>query len=117
MGDGAALRKSRRNWPRNCPGSGFLLRLGIAFGAILLGATAGFGAPPLQVKIGYLHDPPRKGRLSLMDVPADNDGLAGAQLSIEDNNTTGQFINQAYSLVEIGIGDDEDPVSAIRATT
>ncbi len=36
--------------------------------------------PPLEIKIGYLRQMPSRIRISLIDVPAGNDGLAGAQL-------------------------------------
>src|SRR5271155_3692389 len=47
-----------------------------------------------EIKIGYLHAIESKERLSLMDVPAENDAVAGAQLAIDDNNTTGRFAQQ-----------------------
>jgi ABC transporter substrate binding protein (PQQ-dependent alcohol dehydrogenase system) len=36
--------------------------------------------------------------LSLLDVPPADDGLAGGRLAIADNNTTGRFLKQDYSL-------------------
>ena len=53
-----------------------------------------------EIKIGYLHVAPSKIRLSLMDIPAENDGFAGAQLAIDDNNTTGRFVNQHFTLLD-----------------
>ncbi|MFZ2106466.1 MAG: hypothetical protein WAV18_14010, partial [Roseiarcus sp.] len=53
-----------------------------------------------EIKIGYLHAIESKERLSLMDVPAENDAVAGAQLAIDDNNTTGRFVKQHYTLIE-----------------
>jgi hypothetical protein len=82
---------------------------------VLLGTSACFAEQCLQIKIGYLHETPSKNRISLIDIPAPNDGVAGARMSIEDNNTTGQFINQEYALVDIQINDDEDSVSAVNA--
>ena len=61
----------------------------------------GFAADqPVEIKIGYLRQVPSKIRISLIDVPAANDGLAGAQLATEDDNATGRFLNQHYTLVE-----------------
>ena len=48
-------------------------------------------------------------------MPASNDGLAGAQLAIEDDNTTGRFLNQHYTLIETLLGDGDDPAAAINA--
>ena len=36
--------------------------------------------------------------LSLLDLPAADDGIAGAKLGIADDNTTGRFLNQAFKL-------------------
>src|SRR5262249_19383495 len=36
--------------------------------------------------------------LSLLDVRPPDDGLAGAQLAINDNNTTGRFLKQRFAL-------------------
>ena len=38
--------------------------------------------------------------ISLLERPAEDDGLAGARLAIDDNNTTGQFTKQKFELVE-----------------
>lgn len=95
-------------------------------GGILLGLFTGlctfFGlvcvclaAQPAEVRIGYLHHPVSKIKLSLIDIPADNDGLAGAQLAIADNNTTGRFSNQSFTLVERQIATDDDPTAFINA--
>lgn len=36
--------------------------------------------------------------LSLLDLPPDDDGLGGAKLAIADNNTTGRFLDQEFTL-------------------
>ncbi len=36
--------------------------------------------------------------LSLLDLPPPNLGIAGAELAIKDNNTTGKFMNQKFTL-------------------
>jgi len=92
-----------------------LLRLLIAvFALIALSGTA-LSDQPLEIKIGYLHQAPSRIRISLIDVPAANDGLAGAQLAIEDDNTTGRFLNQRYTLIEKLVDEKEDPVAAMNA--
>jgi ABC transporter substrate binding protein (PQQ-dependent alcohol dehydrogenase system) len=70
-------------------------------------ATNALAADPLEVGIGYLRHAGVKSTLSLVAQPADNDGVAGAHLAIEDNNTTGKFTNQHFTLTEVQIkGDD-----------
>ena len=70
--------------------------------------------PPLEIKIGYLHQPPSRIRISLIDVPAANDGLAGAQLGTDDDNATGRFLNQHYTLLEKEVGANDDPIAAMN---
>jgi len=60
--------------------------------SVLLALTRVCGADSTDVKIGYMHRLERVETLSLLSLPADNDGLAGAQLGIDDNNTTGKFL-------------------------
>ena len=46
--------------------------------------------------------------LSLLDTPAKDDAVAGAQLAINDNNTTGRFLNQEFHLEIVqGMAGDE----------
>jgi ABC transporter substrate binding protein (PQQ-dependent alcohol dehydrogenase system) len=92
-----------------------LLRLLTAFFVLIALSGAGRSDQPLKIKIGYLHQPPQRIRISLIDVPAANDGLAGAQLGVEDDNTTGRFLNQRYTLVEKLVGENDDPVAAMNA--
>ena len=92
-----------------------MLRLLIGVLALVALSGTGRSDQPLEIKIGYLYQPPSRIRLSLMDVPAANDGLAGAQLAIEDDNTTGRFLNQRYTLIEKLVGENDDPVAAMNA--
>jgi hypothetical protein len=72
-------------------------------------------AEPQRIKIGYLHGPLSKEKISLIDIPAANDGLAGAQLAIDDNNTTGRFVGQQFELIDSSIKDGDDPAAAVNA--
>src|SRR5262249_7701531 len=69
-------------------------------------------AEPAEIKIGYLRVPEPKITLSLLQTPADNDGLAGAQMAIDDNNTTGRFLNQRFPLDDPLVGAKDDPAAA-----
>ncbi len=42
-------------------------------------------AEPTEIKIGYLRIPESRAAISLLDVPPDNDGVAGAQLAIRNS--------------------------------
>lgn len=75
-------------------------RLVGAIGVSLL-ATHALAADPIEIGIGYLGHAGVKSKLSLIEQPSENDGIAGARLAIEDNNTTGKFLNQHFSLQEV----------------
>jgi ABC transporter substrate binding protein (PQQ-dependent alcohol dehydrogenase system) len=92
-----------------------LLRLLLGVCVLVALSGAGLSDQPLEIKIGYLRQAPSRIKISLLDVPAGNDGLAGAQLGIEDDNTTGRFLNQHYTLVETLLGEGDDPVAAMNA--
>jgi ABC transporter substrate binding protein (PQQ-dependent alcohol dehydrogenase system) len=93
-----------------------LLRIFLAVCVLSVSSGAGRSADePVDIKIGYLRQLPSKIRLSLIDVPAANDGLAGAQLAVEDDNATGRFLNQRYTLIEKVLGESDDPVTAMNA--
>jgi ABC transporter substrate binding protein (PQQ-dependent alcohol dehydrogenase system) len=76
-------------------------------------AQACSAAEPTEVKVGYLRGHHSKARLSIIDVPADNDGVAGAQLAVDDNNTTGRFVGLHYTLEVKDVRDGEDPGAAV----
>jgi ABC transporter substrate binding protein (PQQ-dependent alcohol dehydrogenase system) len=84
----------------------------IGFGVL---ATAALAADPVEIGIGYLRRAAIKPALSLVEQPAENDGVAGARLAIEDNNTTGKFLNQHFTLEEVRLKDGDDAAKAAVA--
>ena len=72
-------------------------------------------ADPLDVKIGVLRQTHSRETVSILDIPASDDFVAGVKMALEDNNTTGQFIDQTYSLAEARIGASEDPAAKLDA--
>jgi ABC transporter substrate binding protein (PQQ-dependent alcohol dehydrogenase system) len=92
-----------------------VLRLLIGFCLLIALCGTGWSDQPVEIKIGYLRLPPSRIRISLIDVPAANDGLAGAQLGTEDDNATGQFLNQHYTLLDKLLRENDDPVVAMNA--
>jgi ABC transporter substrate binding protein (PQQ-dependent alcohol dehydrogenase system) len=83
--------------------------------ALLLCAAlrAAPAAEPLKVPIGYLGRGQRIETISLLEQPAADDGIAGAQLAIQDNNTTGKFLNQSFSLESIRLKETDEPATAV----
>jgi ABC transporter substrate binding protein (PQQ-dependent alcohol dehydrogenase system) len=80
-----------------------------------LAATQTLAADHIEIGVGYLGVAGTKPTLSLVEQPAENDGVAGARLAIEDNNTTGKFLNQRFKLDEHRLKEGEDPVQAATA--
>jgi len=87
-----------------------LLRLLLVTSLFLAWMLPATGAT--EIKIGYLRELQSKTRLSLLDIPAADDGLAGARLAIGDNNTTGKFLNQQFLLEDARISEGEDVAGA-----
>jgi ABC transporter substrate binding protein (PQQ-dependent alcohol dehydrogenase system) len=75
-------------------------------------ASHALAADPVEIGVGYLGQAGIKSKLSLVEQPSENDGIAGARLAIEDNNTTGKFLNQRFSLEEVRLRDGEDAAKA-----
>jgi ABC transporter substrate binding protein (PQQ-dependent alcohol dehydrogenase system) len=82
-----------------------------AIGVSLVAAHA-LAADPVEIAIGYLGRAGIKSKLSLVEQPSENDGIAGARLAIEDNNTTGKFLNQHFTLEEVRLMEGDDVVKA-----
>src|ERR1700744_6652848 len=89
-----------------------MIRLLIGAFGLSVVQTHALAADPLEVGIGYLRHAGVKETLSLVDMPAENNGIAGAKLAIEDNNTTGKFLNQHFTLDETALKKDDDAVKA-----
>jgi len=84
----------------------------IGVGALATGAVA---AEPVEIGIGYLGQASGKQTLSLLEQPANNDGAAGARLAIEDNNTTGKFLSQHFTLQESRLKEGDEVAAAAVA--
>ncbi|MDI4664601.1 ABC transporter substrate-binding protein [Xanthobacter autotrophicus] len=70
---------------------------------------------PLEVRIGLItHAVPPPPLYDLLAVPED-EAVAGAELAVRDNATTGLFTGQSFTLETTTLAEDEDPVAAARA--
>jgi ABC transporter substrate binding protein (PQQ-dependent alcohol dehydrogenase system) len=90
------------------------LFVGAVVGVSML-VTAALAADPVEIGIGYIRRAGIKPTLSMVEQPAENDGVAGARLAIEDNNTTGKFLNQHFTLDEVRLKDGDDAAKAAVA--
>jgi len=88
--------------------------LGVALAAVAFPADA---ASNIEVKVGFIRAPHIQETVSILDIPAADDGIAGANLATEDNNTTGGFLGQTYSIEDIKLRPDGDPVAALNGLT
>jgi ABC transporter substrate binding protein (PQQ-dependent alcohol dehydrogenase system) len=82
--------------------------------ASLLLASMHIAAADAEIDIGYLHRAERKETISLLDMPAPDNGLAGAKLGVEDDNTTGKFLSQHFNLKELRLGAKDDAGAAAK---
>nr|WP_307236274.1 ABC transporter substrate-binding protein [Pararhizobium capsulatum] len=67
-----------------------------------------------EIRIGYLRAYAPELALSVLDVPPRDDGIAGANTAIGDNNTTGTFLNQRFTLDVIEVKPNSDVVPAFN---
>lgn len=65
------------------------------------------------VQVGYLRSTEPRLTISLLDKPAPDNGLAGAKLAMDDNDTTGRFMNQRFQLTDVPLRGDDDPVAEL----
>ncbi len=92
-----------------------MVRWLVAAIGLLAMAVPARAAEPIEIGIGYLGRAGVQQKLSLVEQPAENDGIAGARLAIEDNNTTGKFLNQRFNLEEVRLKEGEDVAKAATA--
>jgi len=85
--------------------------LGVVLAACPLPAAAGV---TIDVKAGFIRAPHVQETLSILDLPAADDGIAGAKLAAEDNNTTGRFLGQTYTIEDVRLQPGDDPVAALN---
>jgi ABC transporter substrate binding protein (PQQ-dependent alcohol dehydrogenase system) len=91
-----------------------LIRFAVVALVIVLGLDlAARAQDTLDIKIGYLRRAQRQETISLVQMPPPDNGVAGAQMAAKDNDTTGRFLNQRYSLVDLHLKAGDDPAMAV----
>src|SRR5665213_2445507 len=106
---------------RRHPSAASLLLFGAAL-VFSIGASApGLAQAPapaqpasLSVKVGFLRQAHSKDTISILNIPAPDDGFAGAQLAAGDDNTTGKFLNQTYSIEDVALKPGADVTAALQ---
>jgi ABC transporter substrate binding protein (PQQ-dependent alcohol dehydrogenase system) len=86
-----------------------------AFALVIVTAGGASGAP-LQVDITYItQQEPMVEPLSLVEPVLEDEGLMGARQALTENQTTGQFLQHDYGLIERIVPEDGDPVAEFEA--
>jgi len=112
----SAIHLSLRSGAAKAPGHlGIVL---VLVAALHLNPIASvFGQDIATIHIAYLEQrtekPPALSNLQWM-LPPEDEGVQGARLAIEDNNTTGRFVKQRYVLDEYIVPVGGDLVAAFR---
>ena len=91
-----------------------MIRTSVMAILLVIAVSPALPASTLEVKIGYVGTIEKTTTISLLEMPAPNAGLAGAQLAIDDNNTTGKFLSQSFALEEIMLNGKDDPAAAVQ---
>jgi len=68
---------------------------------------------PTTIKVGVLREPHTHETLSILDLPAVDDVLAGALMGAADNNTTGKFTGQSFETIDTKLEENEDAAAAV----
>jgi ABC transporter substrate binding protein (PQQ-dependent alcohol dehydrogenase system) len=78
----------------------------------VLSVFSASAAEPLRVAFGVLRQTHPSETLSILDLPAEDDALAGALLGVADDNTTGRFTGQSFEAIDARLAPGEDAVAA-----
>jgi ABC transporter substrate binding protein (PQQ-dependent alcohol dehydrogenase system) len=97
---------------------GFFLAISLPASAVEEGASATpdeASAKPTLVPIGYLkQEVKRPIPLSRLNAEPDDLGIAGAEIALKDNNTTGTFTKQAFTLEVERVTSGADALDALQ---
>jgi ABC transporter substrate binding protein (PQQ-dependent alcohol dehydrogenase system) len=105
------IAKGRRAATRSSAhGVGFLAAMVIVMAALVHPANA----DPLAVKVGVIHQTHSRETISILDIPAADDFVAGARMAMDDNNTTGRFLDQSFSVVDAKLAPGNDPIAPLK---
>ncbi len=77
-------------------------------------SLAAVSADPLEVKVGVLRIEHSRETVSIVDIPPADDFIAGARMAMADNNTTGKFLDQSFTVEDVKLSADDDAMAAAR---
>jgi ABC transporter substrate binding protein (PQQ-dependent alcohol dehydrogenase system) len=85
----------------------------VAF-ALCAALSQSAAADPLAVKVGVIREAHPRDTVSILDIPPADDFVAGARMAMDDNNTTGRFLDQSFSVVDAKLTPGEDALAALK---
>jgi ABC transporter substrate binding protein (PQQ-dependent alcohol dehydrogenase system) len=97
----------RHDWKALCA---FLAAALAMFAATIQPADA----DPLAIKVGVIHEAHSRETVSILDIPPADDFIAGARMAMDDNNTTGRFLDQSFSIVDAKPAAGDDPIAPLK---
>jgi len=71
-------------------------------------------ADPLAVKVGVMREAHSRETISILDIPPADDFVAGARMAMDDDNTTGRFLDQSFSVVDVKLAPGDDPIAPLN---
>src|SRR6478609_5950916 len=97
-----------------CHGLKALCVLLVAAFALYAALGQSANADPLAVKVGVIREAHSRETISILDIPAADDFVAGARMAMDDNNTTGRFLDQSFSVVDAKLAPGDDPIAPLK---
>ncbi len=82
--------------------------------AVLAALALPARADPLEVKVGVIREAHSRETISILDIPPADDFVAGARMAMDDNNTTGRFLDQSFSVVDAKLAQGDDPIAPLN---
>ncbi len=86
----------------------------LAAALLFVASLPAFAADSVAVKTGFIRLPRMQETVSILDSPSADDGIAGAKLAIEDNNTTGRFLGETFTIEDVLLDPGGGPVAALE---
>jgi ABC transporter substrate binding protein (PQQ-dependent alcohol dehydrogenase system) len=82
--------------------------------ALLVAAVQPAEADPLAIEVGVIREAHSRETISILDIPPADDFVAGARMAMDDNNTTGRFLDLSFSVVDAKLAPGDDPVGPLK---
>src|ERR1700722_17935673 len=97
-----------------CHGWQALWALFLTAFALFAAGVQSASADPLAIKVGVIHEAHSRETISILDIPPADDLIAGARMAMDDDNTTGRFLDQSFSVVDAKLSPGDDPIAALK---